>query len=302
MNLEPLDPATILADLGATTLPRFVSCHTTVGSTMDLARELLSQLSDSQLPALVVADEQTAGRGRMGRPWVAPPGTALLASLAFRPVWLAPSQGVALVWLAAVALCEAVEDVTPLRPGLKWPNDLLVAAGGESRETAALAQLSPDQTSPPSADRHPRPAPPEAVWAKAAGILLEVAVGQSGLETAVIGCGVNVSAAPPAGETRYPATSLAAASGGAVSRLALLRALLRRIDAWHVRLRAGDSEGLYTAWRSRLLTIGQQVRIETPGGPIEGLAEDVDRGGALLVREPTGVVHSVTAGDVGLLP
>ncbi len=302
MNQEPLDPAAILADLGVKTLPRYVSCHATVGSTMDLARELLQQLSDSQLPALVVADEQTAGRGRMGRPWVAPRGAALLASLALRPVWLAPSQGVALVWLAAVALCEAVEEVTPLRPGLKWPNDLLVAAEGDSRETAALAELSPDQTPPTPADHHSRPAPPGSLWAKAAGILLEVSVGQGGFETAIIGWGVNVSAAPPPAQTRYPATSLTAAAGAPVSRLALLRALLRRADAWHSRLGAGDHEGLYTAWSSRLLTLGQQVRIEAPGGPIEGLAEGVDRAGALLVRDEAGTLHVVTAGDVGVVP
>ncbi len=302
MQTPPLDPAAIAADLGTLALPRTISCHATVGSTMDLARELLSRLADSQLPALVVADEQTAGRGRMGRPWVAPPGSALLASLALRPTWLAPDRGVALVWLAAVALCEAVEEVTPLRPGLKWPNDLLVAERRASYETDPLAELAHEQAPPAAADHDPRAAPPGPAWAKAAGILLEVTLGAGGIEAAIIGCGVNVSAAPPPEATRYPATSLAAASGAPVSRLALLRALLRRLDTWHARLQSGQGEALFAAWRARLVTLGQRVQIETPGGPVAGVAEDVDPRGALLVRDAAGVLHSVTAGDVGLAP
>lgn len=302
METAPLDPAAIAAGLGTREVPRTIRCHGTVGSTMDLARELLTQLDDSQLPALVVADEQTAGRGRMGRPWVAPPGSALLASLALRPTWLPPDRGVALVWMAAVALCEAVEEVTPLRPGLKWPNDLLVAEGGARDETGPLAELSHEQTPQAPADQYPRAATPQPARAKAAGILLEMTLGAGGIEAAIIGCGVNVSAAPPPEATRYPATSLAAAAGAPVSRLALLRALLRRLDHWHGELRAGRGDALFEAWRARLVTLGRRVRVETPGGVVEGLAEDVERSGALAVRDAAGGCHLVTAGDVGLAP
>ncbi|NTU79436.1 MAG: biotin--[acetyl-CoA-carboxylase] ligase [Chloroflexales bacterium] len=304
MTSETLDPTTIAAGLSPRALPRTIRCHATVGSTMDLARELLVSLDSSQLPALVVADEQTAGRGRMGRPWVAPPGSALLASLVLRPTWLAPDQGVALVWVTAVALCEAVEDITPLRPGLKWPNDLLVAAAVRSdyAETDRPTQPSHHTAAPSPTNLDPRSPPHEPAWAKAAGILLEVSIGLEGLEWAILGCGVNVSAAPPAGATRYPAISLAAAAGAPVSRLALLRALLLRIDSWQARLRAGEHGALFTAWRSRIVTLGQQVRVETPAGPLEGLAIDVDRSGGLIVRDELGALHTITAGDVGLAP
>jgi BirA family biotin operon repressor/biotin-[acetyl-CoA-carboxylase] ligase len=305
MDTSPLDADLIVAGLANPAFPRTVSCHGPVGSTMDVARELLQRLADSQLPALVVADEQTAGRGRLGRPWVAPPGSALLASLALRPLWLAPERGVALVWMAAVALCEAVEEVTSLSPGLKWPNDLLVAArrySDEDDETDALAEPSYEQAPPQIADHHPRSAAGRPLWAKAAGLLLEVTLGAGGIEAAIIGCGINVSAAPPAGATRYPATSLAEAAGAPVSRLALLQALLRRLDAWHSALQAGEEQQLFEAWRARLITLGQQVAVETPGGRIEGLAEAVDRDGGLIVRDAAGVAHTVSAGDVGLAP
>jgi BirA family biotin operon repressor/biotin-[acetyl-CoA-carboxylase] ligase len=243
---------------------------------MDVARQLLPTLRDEQLPLLVVADLQTAGRGRLGRRWEAPAGAALLLSLALRPAWLRAERGVALVWMAAVALCEATEAVAPIKAALKWPNDLMLPL--------------PDQQ------------PPTATSAKAAGILLEVGTGARGLEWAIIGCGVNVSAAPPAEATRYPATSLTAASGRPVSRLALLRALLQRLDHWHGALMAGDEAALFAAWRGRLITVGRPVRIETPGGVLEGFAEGVDSDGALLVRDAAGALQAVTAGDVGLLP
>ena len=301
MDTAPLDAAAIAAGLGTLEVPRTIRCHGTVGSTMDLARELLVGLDDSQLPALVVADEQTAGRGRMGRPWVAPAGSALLASLALRPRWLPPAQGVALVWMAAVALCEAVEEVTPLRPALKWPNDLLVAARGGA-DAGPVPELPHHQAPQAPAVHDPRAPAPGQAWAKAAGILLEVSLGGDGIEAAVIGCGVNVSAAPPPAATRYPATSLAEAAGAPVSRLALLRALLRRADAWHARLRAGERRALFTAWRAPLVTIGQRGRVETAPGPLEGPGGDVDGDGALVVRNLAGRLQRIAAGDVGLAP
>lgn len=279
MTDEALDPTAILAELGTTTLPRSVRCYTTVGSTMDLARESLATLPDEHLPLLITAELQTSGRGRLGRSWEAPSGTALLASLALRPTWLAPERGAALAWMIAVALCAAVEEVTGIRPGLKWPNDLLVPL--RATDTGA-----------------PSPAP---AWAKAAGLLLEVSLNAQGFDWAIIGFGVNVSAAPPPTATLYPATSLVEAAGAPVSRLALLRALLRQLDHWHARLIAGDEAALFAAWRARLLTLGQQVSIETANGTVVGSAEDVDRAGGLLVRDATGTLHLITTGDVGLI-
>lgn len=301
MTSEPLDPAAIAAKLGTTALPRTVRCYHTVGSTMDVARELLAE-NDVHLPLLVVADEQTAGRGRLGRRWQAEPGAALLLSLALRPSWLAPERAVALLWMTATALCEAVEELSPLRPVLKWPNDLLLPWGHPAWRihggSETKHQLPDDPASSSFASGHSQPAQAGPRWRKAAGILLEVSANTHGIERAIIGCGINVSAAPPFTATRYPAVSLAEA-GAPLERLALLRTLLRRLDAWHNRLVAGDEEALWRAWRARLITLGQEVRIETGSEPLVGLAEDVERGGALLVRDKRGALHQVAAGDVG---
>lgn len=265
-----LDADAICAGLApGATLPVTIHCYEQVGSTMDLARTAIATLPPSALPVLIVAEEQTAGRGRLGRRWVAPPGSALLFSLGLRPPAAVTTTPTALIWLAAVALLETIEAETPLRAGLKWPNDVLV------------------QT--------------PAGWAKTAGILLEGGWDNGTLAWAIIGCGINVSAAPDPQATLYPATALTIAGASDIDRLRLLQALLRRYDFWFRQLQAGDSDRLWEAWRSRLLTLGQMVTITTGSGTIHGTAVDVTRSGALLVREPSGAVSVVESGDVGLI-
>jgi BirA family biotin operon repressor/biotin-[acetyl-CoA-carboxylase] ligase len=299
---ELLEPTSIGADLRTATLPQTIRCYEAVESTMDVARGLLPALDDTELPLLVTAEVQTAGRGRMGRRWEAAPGSALMLSLALRPTWLRPERGVALVWMAAVALCEAVEEVAPLRAALKWPNDLMLpVASNDGGPTTDHGQKGEDRHGGAAEQSSliRRPSPP---YAKAAGILLEVGIGGQGFEWAILGCGVNVSDSPPEGTTRYPATHLERVAGSQVSRLTLLRMLLRRLDHWYVRLLEGDEHALFAAWRARLVTIGQRVRVETSGGVVDGIAEAVDSGGALLVRDDAGTLQTITAGDVGLAP
>jgi BirA family biotin operon repressor/biotin-[acetyl-CoA-carboxylase] ligase len=271
MEPEPLTPNRILHDLQTRAMPGSVYCYGQVGSTMDLARELLADTADAQLPLLVTAEEQTAGRGRKGRPWSARSGQALLCSIGMRPAWLPPSRSVALVWLIAVALCEAVESETGLAARLKWPNDLLVP------------------TSP-------------ATWGKAAGILIELSFSRTTIDRAIIGCGININDAPPPEAVRYPATQLSAAAGRPIDRLTFLRAWLRRLDNWYLRLQASAEEELFAAWQSRLHTLGQSVSIETERGIWQGHATAVTREGALVVRTADGRLQTVTAGDIGLLP
>ena len=230
---------------------------------------------------VVLAEEQTAGRGRMGRVWVAPPGSALLLSLLLRPRWLAPERAFALTMLAATALCSAVEEIAGLHAVLKWPNDLLLAQ--QDAKTSARSPLSNLKPSPK---------------AKCAGILAELHLQSGQIGWAIIGIGVNVSAHPPPDQTSYPATSLGAALGKPVDRLELLRALLRHLDAGYAALRDGGYDALFAAWRARLATIGQFVRISTAAGMVEGVAEDVSPAGALLVRGADGGLHTITTGDV----
>src|SRR5262245_41275216 len=122
---DDLTPERIQHKLDSTIVGRAVEHYSQVGSTNDLIRQYARSGRPEGL--VIVADEQTAGRGRMGRAWAAPPGSNLLLSLLLRPSWLAPAEAFSLTMLASVALCEAVEQVAPLHAALKWPNDLLLS-------------------------------------------------------------------------------------------------------------------------------------------------------------------------------
>jgi BirA family biotin operon repressor/biotin-[acetyl-CoA-carboxylase] ligase len=270
--IEDLTPDRIQRNLHSTIVGRAIEHYAQAGSTNDLARRHARAGRPEGL--VIVADQQTAGRGRMGRAWAAPPGSSLLLSLLLRPTWLAPADAFSLTMLAGVALCEAVDQVTP-RAALKWPNDLLLPV-----RTAAGPTLR-----------------------KAAGILSEIELVGDRIAWVVIGIGVNVSWSP-AGivdgrDLAEVATSVGAAAGQPVERLPLLRALLERLDARYDALRRGDHADLFACWRDRLTMLGQPVQIGLPHGELRGVAEDVERSGALRVRDEQGVLHTIMAGDVG---
>lgn len=280
MSAPPLEltAEAIQRDLPTRIVGRAIRRYASIGSTNELVKQLARAGEPEGIVAL--ADEQTAGRGRQGRGWLAPPATSLLLSLLLRPVWLPPADAFSLTMLAGVALCEAIEQATPVRAALKWPNDLMLSPGPNDDAAAGLR--------------------------KAAGILSEIELAPDRIAWATIGMGINVNWTP-AGvvdgrDLAAVATSVGSAAGGHVDRLDLLRALLLRLDARYLALRQGRREELFTAWRARLATLGQPVAVRLIHGALAGVAEDVDLSGALRVRDERGVLHTVMAGDVGAAP
>jgi BirA family transcriptional regulator, biotin operon repressor / biotin---[acetyl-CoA-carboxylase] ligase len=230
-----------------------------------------AELGDAGAPegATVVAEEQTAGRGRLGRPWVAPPGTALLVSVLLRPA-LAPSDLWLVASLAGVSLVDAVGELAagaPRRPraALKWPNDLLL----DGR--------------------------------KAAGLLAEAGVHGDRLGWVALGMGANVNQSPAdfPPEVVGTATSLALATGAPVDRAALLGAWARRFGAGYRRLAEGETGPLLAAYRDRLETLGLEVRADRlAGGPVVGTAVDLAPSGNLVVLTGSGARVEVATADV----
>ena len=256
--------------LRATTLWQKVVCLPTVGSTNDVAKKLAAQGAPEG--TVVLADAQTAGRGRMGRGWLAPPGACLLCSILFRPQ-LPPTHANRLTMLCSMAAADAVKQVAGLPVALKWPNDLIV-------------QPSTSNLQSPT-------------WKKLAGVLTETGVVGGRLEFAVVGIGVNVNVAPRDLASLAPdAASILAETGREVSRVALLAVMLAGTEARYERLRAGESP--HVEWAGRLATLGQRVEAVTSEGVLAGVAEAVDEDGALLLRTPDGEVHRLVAGDVTL--
>jgi BirA family biotin operon repressor/biotin-[acetyl-CoA-carboxylase] ligase len=233
-------------------------------STMARAAELAA--GGAAEGATVVADQQTQGRGRLGRGWVAPPGSSLLLSAVLRPplpreaVWLT-------VAAAGVALAGAVEVVAggTVAVGLKWPNDLEL--GGR----------------------------------KAAGLLAEAHLEGERLGWVVLGMGVNVTQRredlPP--ELADRATSVALALGAPVDRAALLAAWAERFVDGYRHLAAGEPGPLLAAYRRRLVTLGRRVRADRVGAePVVGTAVDLTATGGLVLQTDAGARMDVLAADV----
>jgi BirA family biotin operon repressor/biotin-[acetyl-CoA-carboxylase] ligase len=259
-----------------------------IGSTNDVVREWLA--AGTPEVCLAVADEQTAGRGRSGRSWLAPPGAALLLSLGFRPTWLPPERTWRLPATASLAMADAAEEVAGLPDGairLKWPNDLVVEMEGPSR--VALDDLDAGAAEAALA------APPTVL--KLAGVLGE----SDGIGTAdprvVIGLGINAEWRPQ----DFPAdlvgsmTSLWEASRGRPVDLAmLLDAFLGRLEVRVAALRAGRFD--LADWHARQATTGRDVNLEQPDGRTERVSVvgvDSDSGGLVVSGDdgPERIVH-----------
>ncbi len=238
-------------------------------SQLTSTNDWLLQLAEQGAPegTLVVADEQTAGRGRMGRRWSAPPGTALLFSLLFRPASAFMMQAPRITMLCGLALVEAVRMVTDLPVQLKWPNDLILGM--------------------------------EADWRKLAGMLTDVGMQDGAPAFLVVGIGVNVNVPAAQLEGLAPnAGSLLAVLGRPVDRVALLETFLERADAYYAELCQGWDP--LSAWSSCLAWVGREVVLHTPSGTVSGIFDGVERDGALILRAADGWRRAFNVGDVSV--
>jgi BirA family biotin operon repressor/biotin-[acetyl-CoA-carboxylase] ligase len=227
----------------------------------------LLELARSGAPegVVLVADHQTAGRGRAGRRWVAPPGSSLLVSVLLRPPVGVPYAH-HLTAVVAIAASDACAEVAGVRPLLKWPNDLVVD------------------------DR------------KLGGVLAETLVSGGRVTAAVVGLGLNVNWPPelPA-EIAGIATALSHLTGREIDRQALLTAFLVRLEEHYGALcEPGGWRAVALNERRLSATLGADVRVELPGGEVVvGRAVELADDGALLVEDRTsGTLRRVAAGDV----
>ena len=244
-----------------------------VASTNDVVRDWL--VAGEPEICLARADEQTAGRGRNGRTWTAPPGSGLLVSVGFRPQWLPVDRVWRLAAIVSLAMADAAEAVSGLPNGtvrLKWPNDLMIV--GEPGATAR----------------------------KLAGVLGETDGLGTGDPRAVVGIGVNVDwpaeTVPP--ELAATMISLSAAAGSRrVDPTTLYDAFTLRLEARVAALFDGRFDD--DAWAGRQVTTGRPIRLELPDGTSENVvARGVDPAtGALIVADDDGVAErSILVGEI----
>lgn len=205
---------------------------------------------------VVLADAQTAGRGRHGRTWCSPAGAGLYVSLVLRP----DARVVPLLTLAAgVALADGIRAATGLATAVKWPNDLYV--------------------------RH----------RKVAGILAEAGSAPGGQAHVILGFGINVRRAVYPPELAERATSLERELDRTVDRGVVLAECLAALATRYDQLRSDRPGSVLAAWRTYARPLlGRAVEWDGPGGVLNGIAEDVDGSGALLVRTPHGMTRLIS--------
>lgn len=246
-------------NLGTRIIGRYIRWHDTLSSTNDLAMDL----AEIQVPegTVIIAEAQTAGRGRMGRPWVSPRGGVWL-SVILRP-GLPPARIPLVGFAASVAAARAIRVTTRLLARVKWPNDILV--GGR----------------------------------KVAGILTEAGAGGEWVVVG-IGINANISLHDLPDSAPHPAASLEGLLGSPVDRGVLTKTLLRELERSYEELQATGSMGILRRWREMADTLGRIVRVEAPGTTLEGVACDIDDSGALMVRLRNGTLERVVAGEIAV--
>lgn len=241
---------------------RDILWYSEVPSTNDLAATLAERGAPEG--CIVAANAQTAGRGRHGRSWVSPPGAGLYVSTVLRP----HSDDASLVTIAAgVAVAEGIQAATGLVTGVKWPNDVFV---GDRKVAGVLAEASS------AAADHPG----------------------SAIQYVVLGFGINVMPAALPLDVAARATSIEGELGRAVDRGLLLTEALCCLAARYADLQCGRSARVTSAWRDRAAKgFGRSVQWDAAGITLQGLAEDIDESGALVVRTPAGI-ERVISGEV----
>lgn len=225
---------------------------------MDEARELGDQGAPEG--TVVIAEEQTAGRGRFNRAWISPRGQNLSFSVLLRPT---QAQLPFMNMAATLAVSGAVADVAGLSPTIKWPNDVRVNGR------------------------------------KLSGILVETQMAASEVRCAVVGIGVNVNFDPSQyPEIASTATSIFRETGRKASRTRVLQRTLERFDDLYRVVKGGGS--LTKEWASQLDTLGRTVQVRWQEQVLEGRAEGVDEQGNLILSRSDGTTVAVVAGEVTL--
>lgn len=222
--------------------------------------EVVARVKEGAREGLVViADEQTAGRGRMGREWIAPPGSSVLCSVLLRPD-MTPDLLSTLPLVVAVAVADAIESVTGVYCQVKWPNDLLVDG------------------------------------AKVAGILIQTTLRPNGVDYAIVGIGINVST--PAESLVPGAISLEIALGKAVSRDMIFASLLFELERGYASYTAASGRPSLDSWRERAAFPGESVSVLVNGKVISGTFVEVDDAGRLVLEVASGGRIALTGGEI----
>ncbi|MFA5368219.1 MAG: biotin--[acetyl-CoA-carboxylase] ligase [Dehalococcoidia bacterium] len=259
---DDLLPEEIASGLKTHVIGRRIVYESETPSTQAIAKALASQ--GAAEGTIVVAETQSGGRGRVGRPWSSPRG-GIYFSIILRPD-INPGEALRLPLVAGIAVAQAIKRETNLGPRLKWPNDILIDTK------------------------------------KVGGILTELSAEPDRLDWVIIGIGLNVNTPHESftEEVEETATSLMEAGGKEIPRVKLLQGILAEFESLYGSLAESGFEPLRQTWKDLSDTIGAHVVVTLPSGQIKGLVEDIDSDGALILKKADGAVERIVAGVVKL--
>ncbi len=239
----------------------FESTTSTNDKAIDIGRK-----RDNPEGIVVIADEQSLGKGRFGRTWISPPGVNLYFTVLLRPPILSRDASI-LTLVAAVAVAGAIRVYSGLCAEIKWPNDILING---KKTGGILVDMKSDKTP-----------------------IFILAIG--------IGVNVNMSLDKLTDDIRPFTTSLKAETGKSIDRITLLNRILAEMERYYKILLNGNKRALINEWLRLNSTIGNKVKVQNQQRIISGTAKGIDDTGQLILRLSSGKIETVCAGEVTIL-
>jgi BirA family biotin operon repressor/biotin-[acetyl-CoA-carboxylase] ligase len=259
---DSLIPSEIKWKLKTKIFGRNVISYRKVDSTNVIAYELAEK--GMKEGTVILADEQSKGKGRHGRHWSSPSKGGIYMSCVIRPS-IAPNEISRVTLLAAIAVAQAIRDITSLEVTIKWPNDIMM----DGR--------------------------------KLCGILTEMKAEQDRVDFVVMGIGINVNTAQkqlPKGAASIREELHRRGGKAVLSRVDVTKRVLERLEEYYNLMKSDGFGPIIDIWKDLSSMIGSRVKVMLPGKTFEGLAHDIDPDGALVVRSESGVLEKVSSGDV----
>jgi len=262
---DSLIPSEVKWKLKTKVLGRSVISYKKVDSTNIIAYELAEK--GMKEGAIILADEQVKGKGRHGRHWSSPSKGGIYMSCILRPS-IAPNEISRITLLAAVAVAQAIRDISSLEVTIKWPNDIMM----DGR--------------------------------KLCGILTQMKAEQDSVDFVVLGVGINVNAAIknlPKGASSIKEELHRRGGKTTLSRVDLTKRVLERLEEYYNIMKSEGFGPIIDMWKDLSAMIGARVKVTLPGKAFEGVAHDINPDGALIVRTESGLLERVSSGDVAMV-
>ncbi|WP_096200909.1 biotin--[acetyl-CoA-carboxylase] ligase [Bacillus sp. FJAT-45350] len=258
-----ISPQEIKVGLHTNTIGKEITFQESVTSTQELAHRLAQE--NAVEGHVVISDEQTKGKGRLGRVWHSPMGTSVYMSLILRPQ-IPPQQAPQLTLLAAVAVVQGIEKATGLQCEIKWPNDILLKGK------------------------------------KIVGILTEMQSEPDCVHSVIIGIGINVNHKREQfpSDIRDIATSLCIEKNEEINRAALIRSIFEELESLYVKYLEHGFDIIKPLWESYAVSLGKQIKATTVKGVLIGYAKGITNDGVLLLEDAQGTIHPIYSADIEL--